>query len=217
MTGSETTRSEASALAAALKDYPAATIYEAARKGLGRLQCLDPAIRPLLAGSRVCGPARTVQTHIGTLLPVIRALEAAQPGEVIVVEAGGTARSTAWGGTFSLYASLKGIAGLVTNASVRDLAEIRALNFPVFALGASVRGALLDRGDGAIDIPVAVGNVVIAPGDIVVGDDDGVMVVPLADAERLLPLVRAQQAQEAEYERLLRAGKGLREALGMDE
>src|SRR5262249_2511975 len=159
------------------------TVYEGVRKALGRYLCLDPAIRSLLPGARLCGPARTVQSHVGSLRPVVALLEQACAGEVIVVEAGGTFRATGWGGSFSLHCARRGIAGCVTNAAARDLAEIRALGFPVWAAGVSVRGAIFDHGEGALDVPVALGDVVIQPGDLVVADDDGVVVVPLADAE----------------------------------
>ena len=185
------------------------------RATLGRLQALDPAIRLLVPGARLCGPARTVQTHLGGLLPVIRAAERASPGEVLVVEAGGSPRGTCWGGSLSLYAVARGLAGLVANASVRDLAEIRALEFPVFAPGASVRGALYDAGGGAYDLPVALGDVVVAPGDLVLGDDDGVVVVPRPEAERVLEATRAQFEKEQRWERELRAGRPLSELLGL--
>src|SRR5439155_3442282 len=130
------------ALATQYAPCAAATVYEGLRKALGRYLCLDPAIRCLLPGSSICGPARTVQTHVGSLRPVVRLLEQARPGEVIVVEAGGTPRATGWGGSFSLYCTQRGIAGCITNAAARDLAEIRALQFPVWAAGISVRGAI---------------------------------------------------------------------------
>ena len=204
---------ELAALVAAYAPYPAATVYEALRTALGRGLSLDPAIHALVPGTRLCGPARTVQTHVGSLRPVLRLVESARPGEVLVIEAGGSARATAWGGTFSLACALRGVAGCVVNASARDVAEIRALGFPVFALGTSVRGALLDADHGQLDVPVAVGDALIAPGDLIIGDDDGLVVVPRADAERALPFVRAQVAREAEYERLLRGGAGVGEAL----
>jgi 4-hydroxy-4-methyl-2-oxoglutarate aldolase len=201
--------------AAAYAPYAAATVYEGLRKALGRSLCLDPAIRCLLPGTRLCGPARTVQTHVGSLRPVVQLLEQARPGEVIVVEAGGTPRATGWGGSFSLYCVQRGIAGCVTNAAARDLAEIRTLAFPVWAVGVSVRGALFEQGDGALDVPVALGEVVIEPGDLVIADDDGVVIVPLADARRALPFVEAQHAEEQRREQELRAGVGLRDALGL--
>jgi 4-hydroxy-4-methyl-2-oxoglutarate aldolase len=173
---------ELAAMVAAYAPYPAATVYEALRTALGRGLSLDPAIHALVPGTRVSGPARTVQTHVGSLRPVLRLVEAARPGEVLVIEAGGSARATAWGGTFSLACALRGVAGCVVNASARDVAEIRALGFPVFALGTSVRGALLDADHGQLDIPVAVGDALIAPGDLIIGDDDGLVVVPRADA-----------------------------------
>src|SRR5688500_7775159 len=115
-----------------LKSMPAATIWEAA----GKIGDMAPRIRPMFAGARVAGSAFTVKIFPGETSATLRAIDAAPAGSVIVVDCGGGAESgVCWGGTSTLAAELKGLAGCVTNGTVRDLAEIEAKRFPVFAIG----------------------------------------------------------------------------------
>jgi 4-hydroxy-4-methyl-2-oxoglutarate aldolase len=118
----------------------------------------------------------------------------------MVVDCGGTERATAWGGTFTKAAVLRGLAGLVTNGSVRDVDEIRRAAFPTFATGISVRGGLLTE-PGRYNVPVSVGGVVVNPGDWIVGDADGVVVIAAHDAETVF----ARALDRAEYERAIDA------------
>src|SRR2546421_9151381 len=121
-----------------LSRLPAATVYEAS----GKHGDMSPAIRQMVPGTRLFGTAFTVRCLPGDFAAVLRAIDHAKRGDVLVVDAGGSERVTALGGTSCLAAKTRGVAGVVLNAACRDLDEIRAMKFPVYALGASVRGTL---------------------------------------------------------------------------
>jgi 4-hydroxy-4-methyl-2-oxoglutarate aldolase len=196
------------ALVERVRPLPAATIYEAA----GRTGDMEPAIRSIVDGARLFGPALTVSGFIGQLAAA-RAIELATRGQVMVVDCGGTERATAWGGTFTKAAIHRGLAGLVTNGCVRDVDEIRRAAFPTFATGVSVRGGLLTE-PGRYNGPISVGGVVVNPGDWIVGDADGVVVIPAQDAEAIF----TRALERAEYERAIdarvEAGEPLSAILG---
>ncbi|WP_342240571.1 RraA family protein [Inquilinus sp. OTU3971] len=191
-----------------LREMPTATIYEAA----GKLGDMAPSIRLLTPGLRMAGSAFTVKTMPGDSLAVLRAIATAPAGSVLVIDGGGTDRSTVWGGTSTIAAMVRGIAGLVTNGAIRDIDEIRSLGFPVFGAGLSLRGTVKAH-PGWDRLPVSVGGVVVCPGDLVVGDSDGVVVVASARlADVALRAVEQKQLENARDLRI-RAGADLREVL----
>ncbi|MFN3145457.1 MAG: RraA family protein [Paracoccaceae bacterium] len=194
----------------ALAAIPTATIYEAA----GKSGDMSPAVRPILAGQRMAGQAFTVRTLPCQSLPVLRAIAAAPPGSVLVIDAGASDRSTIWGGTSSLAARVRGLAGVVTNASVRDIDELVELGFPVFAAGVSLRGTLKDH-PGETGVPVSVGGVPVMPGDLVFGDGDGVVVVPLARAIEVATAAAEQRAREESRDARIRDGEDLLAVLNL--
>ena len=187
-----------------IRAFPAATVYEANDKQGD----LAPQIRPLTPAVRIVGPAFTVRLMPGSNEGVLRALAVAPAGSVLVIDAGGTERSTAWGGTSSLLAHQRGLAGCVTNGAARDLVELRAIDVPVFATGVSVRGALKNH-PGWLEIPVAVGDAVIHPGDLVIADDDGVVVVARDRIVAVAARCEVQAQLERERERRLAAGESI--------
>lgn len=190
---------------------PAATVYEA----MGRRGDMAPSVRPVVAGTRLVGPAFTVKCLVGDTLAVFRALEQAREGDVLVIDAGATERATAWGGTMTRAAIQRKLAGCVTNGAIRDTAEIRELGFAAFATGTSVRGTLVLH-PGWLGLAVSVGDVVVAPGDFIVADDDGVVVVPAAEAAEIAKKAREQFAYEAERDRRVESGEGLASVLKLD-
>jgi 4-hydroxy-4-methyl-2-oxoglutarate aldolase len=160
----------------------------------------------------VAGPAFTVKMFPGETLAAVRAVDAAPPGSVVVIDAGAAERGVCWGGTATFAASRKGIAGLVTNGTVRDLAEILERKFPVFATGTSLVAGL--RGHpGWLDIPIGIGEVVVHPGDFIVGDLDGVVVVPAAQVAEVAERAVAQRDREIEREKMLLSGATLMDVL----
>jgi 3-hexulose-6-phosphate synthase/6-phospho-3-hexuloisomerase len=161
--------------------------------GAHRLPCLE-GVRPLAAGQFACGPAVTVKTVPGDWAKPVEAIDLAREGDVIVVDAGGRAPAV-WGELATESSHNKGIAGLVVHGAVRDTAVIRELNFPVWAsLAASHAGD--PNGIGEINGPVIISGQRILPGDWIVGDDDGVIVLPKDRAAEMAN--RAQNVLEWE-------------------
>lgn len=196
--------------ASLLAKTPTATIYEAA----GKRGDMAPAVRQMVPGLGLAGPAYTVRCWPGDLLGLARAIEDAAPGDVLVVDAGATDRSTIAGGTTLRAAHYRGIAGLVTNGAIRDLDELIEIGFPVYAVGVSVRGAAKCH-PGWLREPVAVGDCVVASGDYVVADRDGVVVVAAAQMEEVAREAARRREQEAERDRLAQAGHSLLDLLGV--
>jgi regulator of RNase E activity RraA len=167
---------------------------------MNRLYTMVPDIHPLTDPDlRIIGPACTVRVYPGDNLMVHKSLDVAKPGDVIVVAAGGSPMNAALGDLISTKARHRGIAGFVVDGFIRDLPAIRALgDFPVFARGVTPIGPL-HRGPGEINFPIAAGGIVVNPGDIIVGDLNGVVVVPRGIADELLGRLIDQGAAEADY------------------
>ncbi|NUZ08009.1 RraA family protein [Piscinibacter koreensis] len=182
-------------------EYAAATVYEAA----GKAGEMAPHIRPVGDAHRLLGRAFTVRCWPSDGLAFMRAVEMAAPGDVLVIDGGGTDRSTVWGGSATIRAKYRGLAGVVTNGAVRDVATIRELGFPVWAAGICVRGGVANH-PGWHNGVVSVGDVAVAAGDIVVADIDGVVVVPAGAAAEVLEKTRAQHAKERGADERLRNG-----------
>jgi 4-hydroxy-4-methyl-2-oxoglutarate aldolase len=168
---------------AKFRKIAAANISDAA----GNINTMDSGIQALAQGTKICGPACTVSTRVGDFLAILQGLHAAKPGDVLVVGSQGSADIAVFGEITSTEAKLKGLAGLVTDGRVRDIEGIRKIGFPVFARGTSPRVA--GRGSlGEVNVPTNCGGVVVEPGDIIVGDADGVVVVPRLKAAEILRL-----------------------------
>jgi RraA family protein len=142
------------------------------------------------------GSALTVRTRPGDNLMVHKAIDLAEPGEVIVVDAGGDLTNAIIGEIMTTLAQSRGVAGFVIDGAVRDVDALAASDFPVYARGVTHRGPYKD-GPGEINVAVTVGGQVVAPGDIVVGDGDGVLAVPRSEAAQVASLARAQMEREA--------------------
>ncbi len=148
---------------------------------------------------RILGPACTVKVFPGDNLMVHKALDIAEPGDVIVVDAGSSPMNAVLGDLISTKARHRRIGGFVVDGLIRDLPAILALgDFPVFARGVTPIGPL-HRGPGEINMPICCGGIVVHPGDIIMGDLNGTVVIPLHRAEELLVRLRSQAANEAEY------------------
>jgi regulator of RNase E activity RraA len=174
---------------------------------MNRLYTMTQAIRNLTdPGLRILGPACTVKVYPGDNLMVHKSLDVARPGDVVVVDTGLSGETAALGDLVSTKARARGIAGFVVDGMVRDIEGIRALgDFPVFARGVTPLGPL-HRGPGEINHPVSVGGIVVFPGDIVIGDANGVVVVPRLIAPELLHRLQSQRVAEAGYLEAVRAG-----------
>lgn len=192
-----------------LSSIPTATIYESA----GKWGDVAPYIRPVVENVRLAGRAFTVKAMPGDNLVIFRAIEEAPAGSVLVIDAGATDRATIWGGTSTVGCVAKKIAGCVTNAAVRDVAQIRKLRFPIYAAGINVRGTVKSH-PGWTQVPISLGDVPVKPGDIVIGDEDGLVIVASERAHEVAEkALKKQRVDEAREERILR-GEPIRTVLG---
>ena len=177
-----------------------------------RLGVLDSAIKSVWAGGRLAGPAFTVWTRAGDNAYIHRALAEAAPGDVIVVNGQGDESRALMGDLIGARARNAGIAGFIIDGAVRDAAGLEHVGMPVFARTTSPAGPY-KNGPGALGCAVAIGGVAVLPGDIVVGDDDGAVVVPSARAEEILLAAEAVQRDEAARMRtILAAANDVKEA-----
>jgi len=173
---------------------------------MNRMVAGGAALRPIHRGGKLCGPAFTVKVAPGDNLMVHKAIDAAAPGDVIVVDAGGEVTYAIIGDIMASHAEKRGVAGFVIYGAIRDSSEIGLRRFPVYACGVTHRGPY-KNGPGEINTPIALGGMVVHPGDIIVGDADGVVAVPLAYAEEILALARAQLAKETATLKAIAEGK----------
>ena len=196
------------ALLRAYEGQAAATVHEA----MGRRGALDPAIKPLAADMTVCGRALTVRCHTGDNLMLVKAVSMAGPGDVIVADMGSAVASGPFGEVLAVECMARGAAGVVS-CTVRDSREIIRMGFPVFSAGLCVRGTAKAT-LGTINHPICIGGEIVRPGDLIVGDADGVVVVPLEEAPDILRLAEERTAKEAAVMDRLRAGESLFDIYG---
>jgi len=142
-----------------------------------------PGIRPLLPGAHMCGPAVTVRTYPGDWAKPVEAIDLCRPGDVLVIDAANTTPAV-WGELATHSAMVKKVAGLVIWGAIRDTPEIARLKFPAFSSLVSANAGE-PKGFGEINVPIVVAGQTVSPGDWVIGDDDGVMVLPKAQAVEL--------------------------------
>lgn len=163
---------------------------------MSRMTAGGARIRPMHDGTPMAGPALTIKTRPGDNLMIHKALKLAKPGDIIVVDAGGDLTNALIGEIMVGEAKLIGLGGIVINGAVRDSAVLRKDNFPIFAAGVTHRGPYKD-GPGEINVPIAIDGMVIEPGDLVIGDDDGLLCVPYDQVESILASAHGKQEIEA--------------------
>ncbi len=173
---------------------------------LGRFAAMHYAIKPLVPGWKVVGTAITVRSRPCDNLLIYKAIELSQPGDVIVIANYEYDTNATWGDLTSAMAKAKGVAGMVTDGLARDIAGLRQVGLPVFARGLTPNSPQKD-GPGEINVPVSCGGVIVNPGDIILGDEDGVVVVPKADAELVIERTRALMAKEEKTVKDIQSGK----------
>ena len=195
-----------------LSQFSAATVHEA----LGKYGNLPSAIKPISSTMKVCGPAYTVKTMPGDNILLHRAYAYAKPGDVIIANCSGFYEAGYWGDLMSLGAKTKGINGLVIDGCVRDADDIEAMGFPVFSRGLCILGTS-NHGDGFLNEPIVIGDVLINPGDIIIGDRDGVVVVPQNRITEAIEKSAAREAKEENVRRQLREGKTSLQIYGWDK
>jgi regulator of RNase E activity RraA len=161
---------------------------------MGRFNFMDPAIQSR-SGLPLCGVAVTVNARPADNLMVHKALSVATPGDIVVVSTGGNTTSAVFGELMCHTATAARLGGIVVDGAIRDVERITALGFPAFSRTVSP-GSCDKDGPGEINVPISCGGTVVNPGDIVVGDNDGVVVVPAGDAAEVLQLVQALMDRE---------------------
>ena len=178
-------------LVEAFKAVPVANVSDC----MARMTAGGARLRPMHGSGLLSGPALTVKTRPGDNLMIHKAIAMGQPGDVIVVDAGGDLTNALIGEIMVAEAIAAGLAGFVIDGAIRDVGAIRAGTFPVYAAGVTHRGPYKD-GPGEINVPIALDGMVVEPGDLIIGDDDGLLCIPFADAEAILKAAKAKHAAE---------------------
>jgi 4-hydroxy-4-methyl-2-oxoglutarate aldolase len=202
------------AMLAEAKALGAATLHEAA----GRIGALPSAIKPVAPDMRLAGPAYTVIVPAFDNLWIHRALYRAKPGDVLVVATNDGIEGGYWGDILNIAAMTHGLGGLVIDGGVRDTGGLAVMDFPVFSNGVAIRGTIkgFDQPQ-RLQQPVAIGNVVINPGDLIVGDRDGVVAIPQARVGEVIEKGKAREADEAAKIERIRAGERTIDIYGFGE
>lgn len=177
---------------------------------------MDSGIGPAAPGTRMAGSALTVKATPGDNLIIHRAIAMAEPGDVLVVDGEGYTETAYVGELMAVSCEAQGLAGMVVDGAARDRAEVRELGFPVYTRAFHPRGPYKND-PGSINVPISCGGVAVEPGDIVVGDDDGVAVLAPEDAPRALEDAREKMAAEEESAARARDGEYLYEMGGYAE
>lgn len=196
-------------LARKFLDVPVANVSDC----MSRMTAGGARLRPMHAGGRMAGPALTIKTRPGDNLMINKALEMAKPGDVIVVDGGGDLTNSLIGEIMIGMAVKRGLAGIVIYGSIRDAAWVRAQSFPVFAAGVTHRGPYKD-GPGEINVNIAIDGMVIEPGDLVIGDDDGLLCVPYDEVQKAYK--GANKKQEVEVTMIAQINNGTYKAPWVD-
>ena len=183
-----------------------ATVHEA----IGRRGYLGPELTPIQRGARIAGSAVTVSCHPGDNLMIHAAVEVCHEGDVLVVATTAPSTHGAFGDLLGVSLAARGVRGLVIDVGVRDTADLREMGFPVWSRWVSCQGTVKAT-PGSVNVPVTIGGVVIEPGDVVTADDDGVVVVPRAEATWALEQSRLRLEREERSRARLAAGE-----LGLD-
>lgn len=181
-----------------------ASLHEAG----GKIGALPSSLKGLTSGQKICGPAFPVACPPGDNLHLHHAIYAAQPGDVLVIDTAGGTEFGYWGEIMAEAARVRGVAGLIITGGVRDSARLIEMGFPVFANCRCIRGTeKKPQARGSIGQPIRIGEVRIERGDLIVGDDDGVVVLPLAQAATIVADAARRDAEELGILERLRAGE----------
>lgn len=171
-------------------------------------------IKSIVPGLRAIGPAFTAKCYPGSIITVHKALCEARPGDVLVVDGGGDYSSALFGELMALQAQVIGLAGLVVDGAVRDVAGIRALGFPVFSKVTTARVGT-NRRIGQTQVGVSCGGVPVSPGDWIIADDDSVSIIPAAALLEVVAAAEQVEAREVTYAERIRKGEHVADIIGV--
>jgi len=183
---------------------------------MNRMNAMNSEIKPLYEGIRLVGVALTVKTIASDLAPVIKVLELIQPGDIIVIDTQNSKDTAFWGEVVATEAKRKGALGTITDSAVRDVLQLREMKFPVMAAGIASRAAAL-IGFGYLNYPIQCGGVVVNPGDAVLVDDNGVVVVPQEQAVEVLQKTRRFLENERKIIDRVKAGEHTGDIVGLQK
>ncbi len=183
---------------------------------MGRSGSMVAEIKPVWPRARIVGPALTVRTFPADSLMIHKAVTLARPGDVLVISAGGYRDAAVFGDLLGYSCKVHGIAGVVIDGASRDAEGMAAIGFPVFARAVLSMGSFTDS-PGSINVPVSCGGVAVRPGDIIVGDGDGVVVVSTEDAADVLTKAQATMAKEQQTRERLTKGEYLYDMLKLED
>lgn len=200
----------AESLLAKIRDIPTSILSDA----MNRMNSMSAGIKPLAAETRILGQAVTVQAMVGCNLMSHIAIYKAKPGDVIVFDARGHIDTAVWGYLQTRACMLRKLGGVVIDGSVRDSSEIRSSRFPVYCRGITPAGPHKGWGDN-LNVPIQCGQVPVHPGDIIAGDDDGVVVIPFLLAEQVASAAQRRSDLEARWFELVEDGVTTIEAVGL--
>lgn len=190
------------AWAARFAGLPVANISDV----MSRMTAGGAPLRPYYTGTRMVGAATTVKSRPGDNLMVHKALDVAEPGDVVIVDAGGDLTNAIIGELMVAHAIQRRLGGLVIHGAIRDSAEISAGSFPVFAAGVTHRGPYKD-GPGEVNVPIAINGMVIHPGDLICGDPDGFVCVPYDDINEVFEAASKKHEAETRQMEAIKAGR----------
>jgi 4-hydroxy-4-methyl-2-oxoglutarate aldolase len=197
----------------ALKAVPTGSLSD----GLGKTGAMHHSIKPVYKGAKLAGPAVTVYCQPGDNLTPHKAIAEAEPGSVLVINAGnGYTEAGLLGEIMALAAQLKGLAGVVIDGACRDVDDIEAMDFPVFARAVNPGGTVKES-LGKINTTIQCGGQVVNPGDIIAGDTDGVVVIPAGKVEEVLKKAEAIHEKEVWVKEQMKQGKTTMEIYGFDK
>ena len=176
----------------ALAVHGVATVHEA----MGRTGLVGPSLRPVQEGARIAGSAVTVLCWPGDNLMIHAAVEQCRPGDILVVTTASLSLDGSFGELFATALQHRGVLGLVTTGGVRDVVDLRAMGFHVWAGAVNAQGTVKVTA-GSVNVPITVGGTIVRAGDIIVADDDGILCVPRGDADAVLAASDARVEREA--------------------
>ena len=191
---------------AGLREAGVATVHEAA----GRIGLLGTRIVPRMPGSAVAGSAVTVSSHPGDNLMIHAAVEVCQPGDILVVTTTADSEHGMFGDLLATSLKARGVIGMVTDAGVRDIATLRQMDFPIWSRAIHSQGTVKATA-GSVNVPVVAAGQLVNPGDVIIADDDGVVVIPVLLAARVLDAATKRVANEEAKRAHFEGG-----ALGLD-